>query len=154
MVVDEEEHDRGTEHGGEVHRLVGVPFARSTVAEEREGREAIAAQPCGQGKPGRVDGLRRQRHGHRGDSVGREVVVVVRDGAVCGEHLQRVDAARDDGHRVAVGREQPVDGREGERRTDLDGLLPECGRVRAEAALAAEVQRLGVDPAGEHESPI
>ena len=60
---------------------------------------------------------------------------------------ERVDAARDGRHRVAVGREEPVAGGQLLGRCHLAGLLPVRGGIDREPALTHQRVGLVVDPA-------
>jgi hypothetical protein len=82
------------------------------------------------------------------------VPAAVRDAAVQGQQLHRVDAAAP-GHAVlAVGGEHHVAARQRAGRADLGGLLPEQRGPDAELALALQRDRLGVDPADDHQIPV
>jgi len=146
LVVLHEEDDRGLEDGREVERLVEVALAGAAVPAQRHHDRALAAQPRRVSDPDGVRELGGERRRLRGDMVGRRVVAGVPVALEQGEHLDRVDAARDDRRGVAVGREQPVALLEHLGRGDLAGLLPVGGRVDGEPALADERVRLVVEP--------
>ena len=93
------------------------------------------------------------------DRVQVELVLLGRPAAVADppvelEQLDRVDAAAP-GHAVlAVGGEHHVVGAQRPRGPDLGGLLPEQRGPDAELALALQGDRLGVDPADQHQVPV
>ena len=93
------------------------------------------------------------------DRVQVELVLLGRPAAVADtavelEQLDRVDAAAP-GHAVlAVGGERHVVGAQRPPGPDLGGFLPEQRGPDAELALALQGDRLGVDPADEHEVPV
>jgi hypothetical protein len=70
------------------------------------------------------------------------------------QHFAGIQAARDEGDRVAVGGEEPVVLSEGQRGGDLAGLLAGAGGVDGEAALLGEGGRLDVEPAAQDHQPV
>ena len=71
-----------------------------------------------------------------------------------GQHLDRIDAPGDRGHRVAVGGKQPVLLAQGQDRADLRRLLAVRRRVYRQPPLPGQGGRLGVEAPGQHHPAI
>src|SRR5690606_25383497 len=124
--------------GREVEALVEVALARRAVTDEAE-RDAVAAS-TGQAVPSTssVDGLGRERRALGGGARRDRVVAAVPRAAQQRQHLDRVQAAADQRHRVAVGREEPVVLLESEDRGDLAGVLAARGGIDRQTALLGQ----------------
>ena len=154
LVVLDEEHDRGLEHGREVERLVEVALTGGAVADERhrDGRAAPALLAVRES--GGVNQLGCQRCALGRRPCRHRVVAAVAESTRHLEDLDRVEAAGHQGHRVAIGRECPVAFGQCQHRPNLASLLTARGRVDREATLLRQSRGLDVEPATDHHRPI
>ena len=122
-VVLHEEHHRGLPDRREVQRGVGITLAGRAVTEHDQGDRVLALEP---GRVGHADGVQRiggQRGALGGDAVFVGVISAVPVPPQQRERLNGIYAPADHGHRVAVGREQPVPRAEREYRANLARFL-------------------------------
>jgi hypothetical protein len=135
---------------GEVQRLVHITLAGRTVTGQHQRRLVGALELGGPGEADGVQGAGGQRRALRGDPVLVRVIAAVPLAAQQRQRLGGRDAPGQHGHRVAVGREQPVLLTKREDGPHLAGFLAARGRVHRQAPLPGQRSGLGVQPAADH----
>ena len=153
VVLDEEDYRRLPD-GREIQGRVRVALTGRAVAEHDQGDRVLALDHGRAGQSHGVQGIGRQRRALGCHPVLVRVVAAMPVSAQQGQDLDRVHAARGHGHRIAVGRKQPVLRTQSRHRADLACFLAARGWVHRESPLLGQRGRLRVKPAAEHHHPV
>ena len=133
---------------------MSVTLAGRAVTEHDQGDRVLALQLGRVGQAHGVQRIGRQRGALGGDAVLVRVIPAVPVPPQQREHLNGIYAPAEGGHRVAVGREQPVLRAEREDRADLSRFLAARRRIHGQPSLPGQGRCLGVETPGQHHLPM